>query len=180
MDRKRCHWCNIKNEIYVRYHDFEWGILDLRESHLVEMLILETFQPGLSWECVLNKREDFRKALDGFDPVKISKYGPDKISELMKNPKLIRNRRKMESLSVNANVIRSIQMEYRSIGDYLRTFWDGRIIKEYNKVTNPLSDKISKDLKARGMKFVSSIVIYSFLQAVGIINGHEEECFLHN
>lgn len=175
----RCKWCNLKNPKYIEYHDHEWCQLRLDDQYLFEMLILEAFQAGLSWECVLNKREDFRKAFDEFEIEKICDYNDEKIQELLQNEKIIRNRLKINAAINNSKIFRKIQKEYGSFSDYLRTFADGRILYETDKTTNQLSDRISKDLKNRGMKFVGSTIIYSFLQAVGIIYSHEKECFMY-
>ena len=141
----RCKWCDLKNPKYVEYHDKEWGILRTDDSYLFEMLVLESFQAGLSWECILNKRENFRRAYDEFDLDKVCGYDEEKIAEL----------------------------------DYLCKFTDGEILYECDKTTNEWSDRISADLKKRGMKFVGSVIIYSFLQAVGVIYSHDRECGLY-
>ena len=137
----RCKWCNLDNSLYVKYHDEEWGQLNLDDNYLFEMLLLESFQAGLSWECVLNKREAFRKAYDNFDLDKICSYSTDKIDELLNNKDIIRNKLKIKASISNA--------------------------------------RIFKDLKKRGMKFVGSVIIYSYLQAIGIIYSHDKECFLY-
>jgi len=173
---KRCSWCNLDNPKYVTYHDQEWGVLNLEDSYLFEMLLLESFQAGLSWECVLNKRDDFREAFDQFDYKKIASYQDDKLYELKNNPKIIRNSLKIKASVENAKIFQDIQKEFGSFAAYLKTFWNGTILYENTVTTNTLSDQISKDLKARGMKFVGSTIIYSFLQAVGIINSHLENC----
>ncbi len=175
----RCHWCNLNNSKYVKYHDEEWGILNLDDHYLFEMLLLESFQAGLSWECVLNKRDEFRRCFLDFDAEKITKFTDSDIELLLQNEGLIRNRLKMKAAINNAKVFLAIKDEYSSFKNFLYTFWDKKIIFENNKTTNSLSDSISKDLKKRGMKFVGSTIIYSFLQAVGIINSHEESCFLY-
>lgn len=176
---KRCKWCNMNNPLYVKYHDEEWGILHLDdERYLFEMLILEGFQAGLSWECVLNKRENFKKLFSNFDPNIIEKYTSQNIDEFMKDKGIIRNRRKLEAMITNAKIFLDIQKEYKSFKNYLLTFTNNEIIYEFDKTTNSLSDIISKDLKKRGMKFVGSTIIYSYLQAIGIINSHEKECYL--
>lgn len=176
----RCKWCNLNNPLYVSYHDIEWGNLHIDdEIYLFEMLILESFQPGLSWKCVLNKREDFRKAFDSFDPNIISKYDQSNIDELMNNKRIIRNRLKILAAIENAKAFLKIEDEYNSFKDYLLSFIKDRIIYESDKATNHLSDEISKDLIKRGMKFVGSTIIYSYLQAIGLINSHEKDCFLH-
>ena len=176
---KRCFWCNNKNDLYVKYHDEEWGILNTDEQYLYEMLILESFQAGLSWECVLNKREDFRKAYDNFDIDKVIKYDETKINELLNNQKIIRNKLKIKMSINNSKIFKKIQKEYKSFNNYLNTFTNGKIIYETNKTTNELSDNISNDLKRRGMKFVGSVIIYSYLQAIGIIYSHDKECFMY-
>ena len=176
---KRCAWCNLNNPLYIEYHDHEWGKLCLDEHYLFEMLILESFQAGLSWECVLNKREAFRKAYDDFDLDKVSKYDEKKQEALRNNPGIVRNKLKIKASIENAKIFKSIQQEFGSFQNYLRTFWDGKIIVENDKVTNDLSDAISSDLYKRGMRFVGSVIIYSYLAAVGIINAHLSHCDLY-
>ena len=168
----------MKNPKYIEYHDNEWGKLQLDDSYLFEMLLLESFQAGLSWECVLNKREYFRDAFDFFDYEKISLYGEEKVKELTENPKIIRNKLKIKSSIENAKIFIDIQNEYGSFLNYLKLFWDGNVIYDNVSLTSPISDSISKDMKNRGMKFLGSTVVQSFLQAVGIINAHTNECFL--
>ena len=176
---KRCKWCNLKNELYVKYHDEEWCKPNFDDQYLFEMLILESFQAGLSWECVLNKREDFRKAFDNFDVNKIIKYDDDKIEELLSNEKIIRNKLKIKASINNAKIFKDIQKEYGSFYQYLKTFTKDKIVYEIGKTTSELSDNLSKDLQKRGMKFVGSTIIYSYLQAIGVIYSHDEKCFLH-
>ena len=178
QNKQRCKWCNLKNEKYIKYHDEEWGILNLNEQYLFEMLILESFQAGLSWECVLNKREDFRKAYDNFDIEKICNYDKMKIQELLLNEKIIRNRLKINASINNSRIFKKIQNEYGTFHEYLKSFTNDRIVYETGKTTSELSNKISKDLKKKGMKFVGSTIIYSYLQAIGIIYSHDEKCFL--
>lgn len=174
----RCRWVNRKNPIYMAYHDTEWSVPEHSDRMLFELLILEGFQAGLSWECVLNKREHFRTVYDGFDVEKVGLYGEEKIQELLADPGIIRNRRKVEASIANARVFRQIQEEYGSFDTYIWGFTDGQVIREsYDmRTTSPLSDRISKDLKKRGMKFVGSTIIYSYLQAIGILNAHGPEC----
>jgi len=143
------------------------------------MLILESFQAGLSWECVLNKREDFRKAYDNFDIDKVCLYGSKKIDELINNKGIIRNRLKIKASIKNAKIFKSIIDEYGSFYKYVISFSGEDIIYETEKTTNEISDRISKDLYRRGMRFVGSTIIYSYLQAIGIINSHERNCFLY-
>lgn len=175
----RCKWCNINNPIYIDYHDNEWGIIKTDDHYLFEMLILESFQAGLSWECVLKKREAFREAFDNFDINKIVNYNDDKINELMNNPKIIRNKLKIEASILNARIFKNIQKEYGAFYNYLKTFINDKIIYETDKTTSDLSDAISKDLIKRGMKFVGSTIIYSYLQAIGVIYSHQVDCFMY-
>ena len=175
---KRCKWCNLSNPIYVEYHDNEWGIPNYDDNYLFEMLILESFQAGLSWECVLNKREDFREAYDYFDLDKICSYDDNKINELIENKKIIRNKLKIKASINNAKIFRNIKKEYGTFYNYLKTFAGDKVIYENNTTRSVLSDNISKDLISRGMKFVGSTIIYSYLQAVGIIYSHDVDCFM--
>ena len=175
----RCKWCNLNNPQYVKYHDEEWGIQNFDDKYLFEMLILESFQAGLSWECVLNKRENFRKAFDYFDIEKICMYEKEKIQELLNNNKIIRNKLKIKAAINNSKIFKNIQKDYGTFYNYLRQFTGDKIIYETDKTTNELSDKISKDLKRKGMKFVGSTIIYSYLQAIGVIYSHDKECFMY-
>lgn len=176
---KRCTWCNLSNPKYIAYHDYEWGKLNTDEKYLFEMLILESFQAGLSWQCVLNKREAFKEAYDDFDIDKVIEYDEKKIEQLSNNPNIIRNKLKIKASISNAKIFKSIQEEYQTFYNYLCTFTHGKIIYETEKTTSTLSDSISNDLKKRGMKFVGSTIIYSFLQAIGVIYSHEKDCFLY-
>ena len=173
----RCKWCGIKNQKYIDYHDNEWGVLNTDDKYLFEMLILESFQAGLSWECVLNKRDAFIKAYDNFDIDKIINYSESKINELINNKDIIRNKLKIKASINNSKIFKSIVNEYGSFYNYLKEFTKGKIIYEMGKTTNKLSDQISNDLYKKGMRFVGSVIIYSYLQAVGIINSHEKYCF---
>ena len=175
----RCSWCNLNNNKYILYHDNEWGKPTHDDNKLFELLILESFQAGLSWECILNKREDFRKAFDNFNYKKISKYNETKINELLNNKNIIRNKLKIKAAINNSKIFIDIQKEYKSFSNYIWSITNNNIIYENDKVSSELSDKISNDLKKRGMKFVGTIIIYSYLQAIGIINSHEENCFLY-
>lgn len=176
----RCKWCNEKNKKYVEYHDKEWGILNTEDKYLFEMLILESFQAGLSWECVLNKREAFRKSYDNFAIDKIINYDDKKIEELINNKDIIRNKLKIKSSINNAKIFKKISEEYKGFYNYLKTFTKGNIIYENDKITSNLSDNISQDLQKRGMKFVGSTIIYSYLQAIGVINSHDDTCDYKN
>ncbi len=176
---KRCAWVNLKNNKYIKYHDEEWGVPSYDDRQLFEMLILELFQAGLSWECILNKRENFRKAFDNFDYLKISKYDDKKIDELKNNPGIIRNSLKIKATIKNAKVFIKIKEEYKTFSNYIWHFTNNKVIKNKDdkiKTTSPLSDTISSDLKKRGMTFVGSKIIYSYLEAIGVINDHELNC----
>ena len=175
----RCSWCNNKNPLYVEYHDHEWGIPNHDDKYLYEMLILESFQAGLSWECVLNKRESFRLSYDNFDINKVIKYDDNKINELLSNKDLIRNKLKIKASIKNSIIFKSIQDEYGSFDNYLNSFTEGKIMYESDKTTNELLDKISNDLYKRGMRFVGSTIIYSYLQAIGVIYSHTKECDMY-
>lgn len=179
---KRCKWVDLKEAIYIDYHDNEWGVPKYNDKDLFELLALESLQAGLSWICILKKRQDLRCAFDNFDYELISLYDEDKINKLLENKKIIRNRRKIEAIIINAKIFKEIRCEWGSFSNYIWHFTDGKIIKnDCNKILskNSLSDKISNDLKTRGMKYVGSIIIYSYLQSIGIINDHEVDCFLH-
>ncbi|CDB31826.1 putative uncharacterized protein [Clostridium sp. CAG:575] len=175
----RCRWCNLKNPTYITYHDEEWCKPNFDDKYLFEMLILESFQAGLSWECVLNKREDFIKAYDDFDIDKICNYDNNKIEKLLLNEKIIRNKLKINTSIKNAKIFKDIQKEYGTFYNYLKTFTKGKTVYEIDKTTSELSDSISKDLQKRGMKFVGSTIIYSYLQAIGVIYSHDKDCFLY-
>ena len=177
--KPRCGWANPKNPVYVAYHDAEWGVPVHDDRALLEMLILECFQAGLSWECVLNKRTAFREAFDGFDLDAICAYDQEKIDALLANKGIIRNRLKVQAAVGNARVFCNVQAEFGSFGRYLWGWTDGKVVCETGRTSSPLSDAVSKDLKRRGMKFVGTTVVYSYLQAVGVIYSHDEGCFLH-
>lgn len=177
MELTRCKWCNLKNPIYVAYHDHEWGVPSYQDHHLFELLILEFFQAGLSWETILMKRENFRRAFDGFNIDSIADYDEEKVQALMNDSGIIRNKMKIQAAVTNSKVFRQIQNEWGTFSDYIWHFTDGNIIYETDRTSSPLSDEISKDLKKRGMKFIGTTIIYSYLQAVGIINSHDKECF---
>lgn len=176
---KRCAWAENVCVLYRDYHDKEWGIPVHDDAKLFEMLVLESFQAGLSWLIVLKKREAFREALDGFDPKKMAGYGESKLEELMSNEKIIRNRRKLEALPVNASAFLEIQKEFGSFSSYLWGFVDDKPVAASENIPTqtPLSDKVAADLKKRGMRFMGSVTVYSYLQAVGVVNDHEKGCF---
>ena len=177
----RCKWVNLNNKDYVKYHDEEWGVISKDDNYLFEMLVLESFQAGLSWECVLNKRDAFRKAFDNFDYNKVSKYDSKKVDELLNNKDIIRNKLKILAAINNSNVFIKIREEYGSFYNYIWGFTDGvQIVNDVEEVivSSPLSLEISNDLKRRGMKFVGTTIIYSYLQAIGVVVDHEVGCFM--
>ena len=177
---KRCIWCNLNNKLYIDYHDNEWGVPVYDDYKLFELLLLESFQAGLSWETILNKREYFRNSFDNFNFYKISKYDDKKIEELLSNKDIIRCKRKINAVINNAKIFIDIINEWGSFSNYIWHFTNNKIIintSDELPVKSGLSDTISKDLKNRGMKYVGSIIIYSYLEAIGIINDHELSCF---
>ncbi len=182
--KNRCGWVG-KEEIYIKYHDEEWGVPVRDDDKQFEFLILETFQAGLSWITILRKRENFRQAFDHFDYKKIALYNEAKIQSLLENEGIIRNQLKVRATVSNAQAFMKIQEEFGSFTDYIWGFVNHKPVNEKRKTlkdvpaTNELSDKISKDLKKRGFKFVGSTVVYAHLQATGIINDHVLDCFRH-
>jgi DNA-3-methyladenine glycosylase I len=182
MTIKRCGWCE-GNSLYEHYHDTEWGVPVYDDQTLFEFLLLETFQAGLSWITILKKRENFRQAFDDFKYEKIALYKQPKLDVLMQNPGIIRNKLKIASAVTNAQAFIKVQNEFGSFSNYIWKFVNGQPIK--NKVENyktappttALSDAISKDLKKRGFKFVGSTVVYAHMQATGMVNDHEINCF---
>ena len=178
-DRKRCFWVDLKDPLYVRYHDEEWGRACHDDRALYELLLLESFQAGLSWACVLHKRENFRAAFDGFDAEKVAGYDEAKIASLLSDPGIVRNRLKVRAAVRNSRVFREIQREFGSFDAYIWGFTGGEAVEEACtlRTSSPLSDAVSKDLKKRGMSFVGTTIIYSYLQAIGVLNGHTAECF---
>ena len=177
----RCSWAN--NDLLIKYHDNEWCKISKDDNYIFEMLVLESFQAGLSWNTILKKRENFREAFDNFDYKKISNYGKNKIEELLKNEGIIRHTLKINAVINNAKKFIEIQKEFGTFANYIWDFVEEKQIinnwKEMKEVPakTELSDKISKDLKKRGFKFVGSTIIYSFLQSIGIIDDHIEGCF---
>ena len=178
----RCGWCT-SSDLYKKYHDEEWGVPVYDDPTLFEFLILETFQAGLSWITILNKRENFRNAFDHFDYKKIAHYSEDKIEELMQNTGIVRNKLKIKAAVSNAQAFMKVQDEFGSFSDYIWKYTNGKPIINKLKTskdapaTTPLSDEISKDLKKRGFKFVGSTVIYAHMQATGMVNDHAEDCW---
>lgn len=175
----RCGWCNLNNPLYVAYHDEEWGAPQHDDGALFELLILESFQAGLAWETILNKREAFRAAFDGFVPETVAAYGPEKTAALLEDRSIVRNRRKIAAAVQNARVFLAIQREWESFSRYIWHFTDGRVVYETGEASSPLSDRVSADLRRRGMTFVGTTIVYAYLQAIGVINSHEPGCFLH-
>ncbi|MDP8201605.1 MAG: DNA-3-methyladenine glycosylase I [Candidatus Tenebribacter burtonii] len=178
----RCPW-GTADELYIRYHDDEWGVPVYEDQKQFEFLVLESAQAGLSWHTVLKKRENYRVAYDGFDVQKVAKYDEQKVEELMQNAGIIRNRRKIESSINNAKLFIEIQNEFGSFCNYLWKFVNGKpLVNEWKDMSQmpaktELSDRISKDMKKRGFKFLGSIIIYSHLQATGLVNDHLKSCF---
>ncbi len=185
MEKKRCAWA-VGNELMRDYHDLEWGAPSHDDRHLFEHLVLETAQAGLSWLTVLRKRENYRRAMDGFDPEIIAGYDENKVADLLTDQGLIRNRRKLEATIHNARIFLAVREEFGSFDRYIWDFVDGqpivnswRSLKELPARTE-LSDRVSKAMKKRGFKFVGSTSCYAFMQAVGMVNDHEVGCFRYH
>lgn len=177
----RCGWC-LGDELYIKYHDEEWGVPNHDDKKHFEFLVLESAQAGLSWITILKRRENYRVAYDGFDVEKVAAYDEKKVEELMSNKGIIRNRKKIEASINNAKHFLEIQKEFGSFDNYIWSFVDNKpIINDINDFSEvpaktELSDRVSKDLKKRGFKFLGSIIMYSHLQAVGLINDHINSC----
>ena len=185
MTKHRCHWCK-GDPLYEAYHDEEWGVPVYDDATLFEFLTLETFQAGLSWITVLRKRENFRKAFDNFNYKRIAKYQQTKIDSLLQDVGIIRNKLKVNAAVTNAKAFIAVQEEFGSFSKYIWGFVNGKPIKNEFKSLNeipantPLSNRISKDLKKRGFKFVGTTVVYAHMQATGMVNDHETNCFRYN
>jgi len=185
MKKQRCAWC-LGDALYEKYHDEEWGVPVRDDATLFEFLVLETFQAGLSWITILRKRENFRKAFDNFDYKKIASYDETKIASLLQDAGIVRNKLKVRATVTNAQAFLSVQKEFGSFSDYIWGFVEGQPIK--NRVVNykdapattQISDALSKDLKKKGFKFVGSTVIYAHMQATGMVNDHEIDCFRYD
>ena len=179
--KQRCAWCE-KDDLYRNYHDNEWGKPVYDDATIFEFLILETFQAGLSWYTVLAKRENFRKAFDNFDLIKIANYSEDKMAELAEDAGIIRNKLKIKATVTNAQAFIKVQEEFGTFSKYIWGFVDGKPIDNQPKTlsevkaTTPISDALSKDMKKRGFKFVGSTVMYAHMQATGMVNDHILEC----
>ncbi len=184
MGKKRCGWVNTE-QIYIDYHDHEWGKPCHDDQKLFEMLLLEGFQAGLSWITILRKRESYREALDNFDYTICANYNEEKIQSLLENEKLVRNRLKMYSIINNAKAFLEVQKEYGSFDKYIWSFVNGKTIKSnftnYKDAptTTPESDAMSKALKKRGFKFIGSTICLAYMQAIGMIDDHSTECFCY-
>lgn len=179
---KRCGWVS-NDELYIKYHDEEWGKPVFDDAVLFEFLLLESFQAGLSWITILKKRDNFRLAFDGFEYKKISNYNQEKIDELLLNEGIIRHRGKIEAAINNAKLFQDIQTEFGSFSDYLWNFINHKpLLNEFQTLKDvpaktELSDLIAKDLKKRGFKFMGSTTVYAFMQAIGLVNDHVSDCF---
>jgi len=184
-EKKRCEWCLSGNELYVQYHDEEWGVPVHDDRKQFEFLTLESAQAGLSWSTVLNKREGYRKAFADFDPVKVARFTEKRILKILENPGVIRNKLKVRSAVTNAQLFLAVQEEFDSFDEYIWQFVDGKTIQNKWRtmkqvpVTTTESDALSKDLKKRGFKFVGSTIMYAHMQAVGMVNDHVVGCFRH-
>ena len=185
MSKERCSWCGT-DPLYIAYHDEEWGVPVYDDATLFEFLLLETFQAGLSWITILRKRENFRKAFDGFDYKKIAKYDQNKIDSLLLDAGIIRNKLKVHSAVSNAIAFQKIQEEFGSFSKYIWNFVQGKPLQNNLKkmsdipANTGLSDTVSKDLKKRGFKFVGTTVIYAHMQATGMVNDHITSCFRYS
>jgi DNA-3-methyladenine glycosylase I len=183
--KKRCDWAG-EEQIYIDYHDQEWGVPIHDDGKLFEFLILEGAQAGLSWITILKKRENYRKAFDGFDPEKVARYDEKKIEALMANEGIVRNRLKVQGAIQNAKAFLAVQQEFGSFDAYIWGFVDGKPQKNAWKslkevpATTSVSDAMGKDLKKRGFKFVGSTICYAFMQAVGMVNDHITDCFRYD
>ena len=182
----RCGWCDEKSELYVAYHDKEWGVPVVDDQRLFEMLVLEGMQAGLSWLTILKKRYNFRVAFDGFEAKKVAQYGEDKFCELLDNPGIIRNKLKLEAAVKNAQVFVAIQGSHGSFARYLWNYVNNKPVQNSYRNLNELpaqtelSVTISKDLKKRGMNFVGPTIVYAYMQSVGMVNDHEVGCFRYH
>ncbi len=180
---KRCDWVNPDNPLYIAYHDDEWGVPVHDERKHFEVLVLEGAQAGLSWETILNRREGYRRAFDNFDPEKVATYDGNRIEALMQDTGIIRNRLKIRSAIRNAQVFLKIQQEFGSFDAYIWDFVSGKpIVNHYSSfreipAQTPLSVTISKDLKKRGMSYVGPTIMYAHMQAIGMVNDHQTDCF---
>ena len=181
----RCTWANMANPRYLDYHDHEWGVPCHDEVRLFEMLNLEGAQAGLSWETILNKRESYRAAFDGWDAVRIAAYEADKVAELLANPGIVRNRLKVAAAITNAKAYLAMRAAGLTLDSYLWAFVDGTpIVNQWPSGSRParteLSDRLSKDLAKRGFKFVGSTIVYAYMQGIGMVDDHDLACICRN
>jgi len=182
MEKKRCDWC-LGNDLYIDYHDKEWGVPVHDDREHFEFLVLESAQAGLSWLTILKRREHYRRLYENFDPVRVAEYGPDRVNEMLQDPGIIRNRKKIESSVSNARLFLDIVHEFGSFDTYIWGFTEGKVIvNNWKKVSDlpansPLSDRITDDMKKRGFKFLGSTIMYAHLQSIGVINDHLTDCF---
>jgi DNA-3-methyladenine glycosylase I len=181
-ERTRCEWAGTR-EIDVRYHDEEWGVPTHDDRSLFEFLVLEGAQAGLSWSTILARREGYRRAFAGFDPVRVARFSPDRVQRLLENRAIVRNRLKIESTVSNARAVLAVKDEFGSFDAYLWAFVDGKPLQSHWRrladvpTCTPVSDALSKDLKRRGFRFVGSTIMYAFMQATGMVNDHVRSCF---
>lgn len=180
----RCPWKNLETSpLYLEYHDKEWGVASYEDRYLFEMLVLESFQCGLSWLTVLKKRESFRENFHGFQPEIIANYGDEKIAELLENKDIIRSKGKILATVNNANCFLKVQKEFGTFSEFIWSFTQGEV--EFFQTddpfitTNETSDKVSKELKKRGFRYVGSVVTFSYLEAIGVMNHHHPDCFCY-
>ena len=182
--KKRCQWCTFDPN-YINYHDHEWGVPLHEDVRLFEMLVLEGAQAGLSWLTILRRRDNYRKAFDGFQPESVAKYGARKVNDLLRDPGIIRNRLKIEAAIQNARCVLKVQADYGSLDSFLWSFVGGKPVQNAWKSLKEIpcqtqeSDRMSKDLKSKGFTFVGTKICYAFMQAVGMFNDHEISCFCH-
>jgi DNA-3-methyladenine glycosylase I len=182
-ERTRCPWSHGISDAYQAYHDCEWGVPARDDAIQFEFLILESAQAGLSWSTVLHKRDGYRRAFAGFDPVKVARFTSRRIDKLIADPAIIRNRRKIEAAVTNAQQFLAIREEYGRFSDYIWSFVDGEpVINHWRRqqdvpATSPVSDAMSKDMKRRGFKFIGSTILYAHMQATGLVNDHLVDCF---
>ena len=183
--KKRCAWCENSSigDLYLKYHDEEWGVPVHDEHTLFEFLILEGAQAGLSWSTILAKRENYRKAFAGFDPAKVARFTPEKIEKLLLDPGIVRNRLKVSAAVINAKAFLTVQKEFGSFDEYIWSFVGGKPLVNARKSMKDVpastaeSDAMSKDLKKRGFKFIGTTICYAFMQATGMVNDHVVDCF---
>ena len=180
---QRCNWKNLeKSQVYIEYHDKEWGVAQYDDKYLFEMFLLESFHCGLSWAIILNKREEFRIAFDKFNANIIASYDENKINELMNNTGIVRNKAKILASVENAKSFLKVQNEFGSFSKYIWSFTDNKVVSypyDGTMSRNKLSDTVAKDFKKRGFKFMGTVTTFSYLEAIGVMNNHAKYCYLH-